>query len=201
MGGKRVLALVVLAVFACARPADAGWLDIIWEMTGPQMIGVGAGCEVSLARNGDWRCTVPFKRLPNRLGTADQKDDRWWLSAYTYYYWSTAHKDYDGFAVQGLGVDPMVSFAHYRSRVRITHGVGFTLQRFWSDDFATVGNAGLKIQPVTAEFRLGGTVKLELAYNLRVYWDGFESRPSIPPVLTKTSESERTHGVVVSLTF
>ena len=38
MGGKRVLALVVLGVLACARPADAGWLDIIWEMTGPRMI-------------------------------------------------------------------------------------------------------------------------------------------------------------------
>lgn len=198
MGSKRVLALVVFGVLACARPADAGWLDFIWEMTGPQMIGIGGGCEMSLARNGDWRCTVPFKRLPNRLSTSDQKDDRWWVSAYTYYYFSTSYNHYDANAVHGFGVDPMLSFAHYRGRVRITHGAGFTLQRFWSDDFQTVGNAGLKIQPVTAEIPVAGTVKMKLAYNLRVYWDGFESNP---PALTKTSASERTHGLVVSFTF
>jgi hypothetical protein len=141
---------------------------------------------------------VPFKRFPNRLGTSNQQDDRWWVSAYSYYYLSTSYNDYDANAVHGFGIDPMVSFAYYRRGVRITHGGGFTFQRFWSDDFATVGNAGLKIQPVTAEFPVGGTVKLKVAYNLRAYWDGFESNP---PALATKSESERTHGVVISFTF
>ena len=196
MGGKRVLALVVLGVFACARPADAGWLDIIWEMTGPRMIGVGAGCEVSL--NKHYRCTVPFTRLPDGLGRSNQDDDRWWVSAYGYYYWSAAYNNYNAYDVQGFGIDPMVSYSKFHGKVRITNGVGFTLQRFWSDDFPTVGNAGLKIQPVTAEFPLGGTLKLELAYNLRYYWDGFESAPHM---LRKKAASETVHGLVISFTF
>jgi hypothetical protein len=167
-------------------------------MTGPQMIGIGGGCEMSLARDGDWRCSVPFKRLPNRLGRSNQKDDPWWFSANAYYYLSTSYNDYDANAVHGFGIDPMVSYAYYRGGTRLTHGAGVTLQRFWSDDFSTVGNVGLKFQPVTAEFPLGGTAKVKLAYNLRVYWDGFESNP---PVMTKTSASERTHGLVVSFTF
>ena len=42
MGGKTVSwRSLVFGALACARPADAGWLDFIWEMSGPQMIGVG----------------------------------------------------------------------------------------------------------------------------------------------------------------
>ena len=55
---------MVLGVFACARPADAGWLDIIWEMTGPRMIGIGGECERSLKRDGEWRCILPLIGQP-----------------------------------------------------------------------------------------------------------------------------------------
>jgi hypothetical protein len=74
-----------------------------------------------------------------------------------------------------------------------------SLQRFWSDEFAeTVGNVSFKIQPVTAEVGVGGTAKLRLAYNLRYFWDGFNSAP---PGLSKSEQSEGTHGFVVSFTF
>jgi hypothetical protein len=37
-----------------------------------------------------------------------------------------------------------------------------------------------------------------LAYNLRYYWDGFESAP---PVLRKKAAAETVHGLVISFTF
>jgi hypothetical protein len=200
MAAKRVLALVVLAVLASARPANADWLDIIWEMTGPQMIGIGATCERSVRADGDWRCIVPFKRLGRPLGGARNEPLDWlWVSASAFYYVSTSHKGYGGGDVQGFGFDPMLVFSRFRGEdVRFTSGFGLSLQRFWSSDFDAVGNAGLKFQPVAVEFPVGGTAKAKLAYNLRYYWDGFESTP---PVLAKASLGEATHGIVFSVTF
>lgn len=200
MGRRRVRALVFLGVLTCARPADAGWLDFIWEMTGPQMIGIGGGCEKSL-QSGEWRCDVPGRRFPGVLGTRNQQDDRWWVKAYTYYYFSTSYNDYDAFHVQGVGFDPQLMVAYYpgeRDRVRITHAAGVSLQRFWSDEFAeTINSGSIKVQPIAAEFPFLGP-KLKLALNLRYYWDGFTS---LPPDMTRKEQSEGTIGFVASFTF
>jgi hypothetical protein len=199
MAGKRVLALVVLAVLASARPANADWIDFIWEMTGPQMIGFGAGCERSIRGSGAWQCDVPFKRFGPQLGASNDPDDWLWVTASAFYYVSTSHKGYGGGDVQGFGVDPMLVLSRFRGdKVRYTSGFGLSLQRFWSDDFESVGNAGLKLQPIAVELAAGGRAKVKIAYNLRYYWDGFESSP---PALEKRSEGEATHGLVLSVTF
>ena len=199
MGSKRVLALVVLGVLACARPADAGWLDIIWEMTGPRMIGIGGACERSIKRDGEWRCILPFIGAPRPGGRAPAAE--WfWVSAESYYYFSTAGNGYKAFDVQGFGFDPMLSLSQTSSKgVRVSSGVGLTLQRFWSSDFDAFNNAGFKFKPIAVEFPLPiKTARASIAYNLRYYWDGFESAP---PVLRKTDAPETVHGLVISFTF
>ena len=45
MGRRIVLVGTLLAALVGApRPSDAGLLEIIWEMSGPRMIGLGYGC-------------------------------------------------------------------------------------------------------------------------------------------------------------
>lgn len=198
MGGKRVLALVVLGMLACARPADAGWLDIIWEMTGPRMIGIGGACEKSIKRDGEWRCILPFIGQPRPGGAP--ADDWFWISAESYYYFSTAHNGFKAGRVHGFGVDPMLSLSRTSTRgVRVSSGLGFTLQRFWSSDFDAFGNAGYKFKPIAVEFPVPiGTARASVAYSLRYYWDGFESAP---PVFRKAEAAETVHGLVISFTF
>jgi hypothetical protein len=199
MGSRRVLALVVLVVLASARPADAGWLYFIWEMSGPQMIGIGGGCERSL-RSGEWRCDVPLRRFPDVIRTRNQADDRWWVKAYSYYYFSTSENQYDAGKVQGFGVDPQLMVAYYPGAgksVRVTHGAGVSYQRFWSEGFTDTVNAGsYKVEAVSAEFGTGA--KLKVAVNLRYWWDGFTS-PA--PNMTRQEKSEGTIGFVASFTF
>ena len=199
MGGKRVLALVVLGVFACARPADAGWLDFIWEMTGPRMIGIGGQCERSLKRDGEWRCILPLIGQPRPGGRAPA-DDWFWVSAESYYYFSTAGNGFKTGGVQGFGFDPMLSLSRTSTKgVRVSGGVGLTWQRFWSSDFDAFGNAGFKFKPIAVEFPIPiSTARASVAYNLRYYWDGFESAP---PVLRKKAAAETVHGLVISFTF
>lgn len=199
MGIRRVLALVILGVLMTARPAHADWWDFIWEMSGPQMIGIGGGCEWSL-QSDDWRCDIPLRRFPGALKTRDQKrDDHWWAKTDAFYYFSTAKNGYDPGNVYGFGVDPMVTYAYYGGGWRFSHGTGVSLQRFWSADFAeSINNVSFKIQLISAEVGIGGTAKLKLAYNLRYFWDGFASAP---PGLSRKEGSEGTQGFVISVTF
>ena len=198
MGIRRVLALAILAVLINARPAHADWWDFIWEMSGTQMIGIGVSCEWSLQSEA-WRCDIPLKRLPGVLRRDNQGKDHWWAKASSYYYFSTAKNGYDSGKVLGFGVDPMVVYAWYAGRWRITHGAGISLQRFWSADWVeSIDNVSYKIQPASAEVGIGGTAKLKLTYNLRYFWDGFASAP---PVMSRQEKSEGTQGFVISVTF
>ena len=194
MRSRRLLAFVVLAVLACARPAHAGWLDFIWELTGPQMIGFGGSCEMSLGRNGTWRCTVPLKALGSR-----SPGDHWfWISAESYYYFSLPHNGFEGGRVRMFTFDPMVSLSRRTGDTRVLSGLGLSLQRFSSADFDGFGNAAIKLRPIAVEFPAGNRLRVTVGYNLRYYWDGFESAP---PVLSKSDRAEVAHGLTFAFTF
>src|SRR5688572_25761864 len=107
MRSRRLLACVVLAMLAYARPAHAGWLDIIWEMTGPRMIGIGGECEIAIARNPDKGCILPLGRFPR---VQAPKEQWFYLSTEAFYYFSVPHKGFSTGEVQGFGVDPMLLF-------------------------------------------------------------------------------------------
>jgi hypothetical protein len=78
------------------------------------------------------------------------------------------------------------------------------LQRFWSDDFEAFGNSGFKFRPIAVEFPVGGPFRLNVAYNLRYYWDGFEAIPAgqgTPAVFRKADQPETVHGLGFTVTF
>jgi hypothetical protein len=220
MRSRRVGAFVVLAVLACARPADAGWLDFIWEMTGPRMIGFGVECEVGITRDPDKGCTIPFKTfLQTRDGKSrDSKDPWFWFSTGAFYYVSADHKGFSAGEAHAIGVDPMVLFSRIKDNeaersksIRVTAGAGLTLQRFWGDHFEAFGNTGFKFRPLAVEFPLGiGEIRVNVAYNLRYYWNGFEAIPAvdetpttprIPAIFRKVDQPETVHGFVIAFTF
>ena len=213
MVGRKVGAVVVLAVLACARPADAGWLDFIWEMTGPQMVGFGIECEVGIARNPDRGCIIPGWRFSNaNIARGEKPQDHWfWVSTGAFYYVST-DEEFTSSGVRGFGVDPMVLFSRFNDKrtIRVTAGAGLTVQRFWSDDFEAFGNSGFKFRPLAVDFPVAGRMRLNVAYNLRYFWDGFESSPAvegtpttprIPAVFRKGDQAETVHALGFTVTF
>lgn len=206
MGSRRLGALVVLAVLVFARPADAGWLDFIWEMTGPRMIGIGIDCEVGLARKPDKRCLTPLGRIPwPKVDDPDPQDHRFFFASEAFYYLSAPYKSFGWGEVQGVGVDPIVLFSRIRTNsVRLTSGAGFTVQRFWGDGFDAFGNIGLKFRPLGVDVPLPGDLRLNIAYNLRYYWDGFEVIPpagETPAAFRKVDQAEAVHGITIAIRF
>jgi hypothetical protein len=222
MRSRRVGAFVVLAVLACARPADAGWLDFIWEMTGPRMIGVGVECEVAIKSKRDKGCAIPGWRFQqfksDKPRDSKDPDPRFWFSTGAFYYVSADYKGFSAGEAHAIGVDPMVLFSRIKvnearrsKSIRVTAGAGLTLQRFWGDEFEAFGNTGLKFRPLAVDFPLPyKSLRVNVAYNLRYYWDGFEAipgvdetptTPRIPALFRKVDQPETVHGLVIAFTF
>src|SRR5687767_391565 len=90
MRATRVMWLALLGTLVTARPAPAGWLDIIWEMSGPRMAGVRVvGWELGLP-DRDSRWLIGFVQLPRpQLGDPPPPDHRFWLNTELYLYHST----------------------------------------------------------------------------------------------------------------
>ena len=107
--------------------ADAGLLDIIWDMSGPQMIGKGARCRVPVT-GGDTRCDIfSIRRGGDALDTITDRD--WWVNLEGAVYTSTGknegNTDYEAFRTFMLSFEPLVEVASKnRGTVRVFHGAG-----------------------------------------------------------------------------
>src|SRR5918996_6181486 len=76
-----LLWLTLLGVLAAPRGAHGSWLDIIWEMTGPRLYGIGIDCELGPGGNA---CVI-FPGFP--LGTRDTRRPVWFTLEARGYFW------------------------------------------------------------------------------------------------------------------
>ena len=165
-------ALVAGIVLVGAQNASAGIIDIIFEMSGPQMIGKGARCRVS-AMGGVTRCDL--FGIPR--GTSDpdiMTDKRWWVNLEGAFYTSTGknegNTDYEAFRTFMLSFEPLVEVASKNyGTVRVFHGIGLASHFLFGPDFDSFTNAGYKLRPIAVE--IGN--RWELALNVRLYPNGF----------------------------
>lgn len=152
--------------------ADAGLLDIIWDMSGPQMIGKGARCRV-WATGGDTKCDIfSIRRAGEPPDTITDRD--WWVNLEGAVYTSTGKNEgntnYEAFHTFMLSFEPLVEVASKNTgKVRLFHGAGLASHFLFGPDFRRFTNAGFKLRPVGVE--IGDD--WEVALNFRLYPDGF----------------------------
>jgi hypothetical protein len=208
---RPVLWLTLVGLLLVPTPARAGFWDIIWEMTGPQMIGFRLiELERGLIRREGAAPTSgrisplfvgPFAlRDGNRIG-----EHHWlWLVAESYAYQSTSRKsdELNLGTVWMLGLDPMLAFGRYmnNNKTRLHAATGFSFNQLFGTDIHPLPNYAIKVRPIGVDHRFENGWSLGIAYNLRIYPNGFEVGAN-PPSLTKGSKSERVQGFVIELSF
>ena len=211
MRAKLLLWIVTFAVLAFPKTSHAGILDVIWEMSGPQMLGIGLQCDFQLTGTSKPECLL----FGARLGGWESRQTRAvWLNLLTAAYFSTGRdgKEDDGQQIpfsggraRMIGVDPMLGIHLYSTGQHRFHvGTGLTVNRFFGPDIDAFTNVGIKLRPLGWDWDRGfrfwsRTWKLEAAYNLRIYPDGFDASPT--GGLASTSDPEAVHGFFVGLTF
>jgi hypothetical protein len=186
--------VALFAILGVPRPGHAGLADYIWEMSGPELWGLGFECDIWFAKNTPHCKFADLVRLTGR----DQSPKPIWVSVEATGYFSTTKDQNDiefgWFQTWMAGVDPMINVGGWRFlNGRAYHGAGGSFN-WLMGDFRPCGNQGWKIRPVVLRFG-----RWEYAYNLRLYRKGFDGDPSDPDHLSKGESSEVVHGFVVRL--
>ena len=190
------LSLVVTGMVVCVPvQARASFLDIIWEMSGPQMVGYGLLlCRVTIV-GSQTTCQVTEKRLGP--GATTIKERRTWVNLEGAVYVSTwknqGSTDYRAGRTFMASFEPALEVASKTSgRVRLFHGAGLTSHFLAGPDFRRFTNAGFKVRPIAFEFG----DHFEVAYNERYYPNGFAAYQfGIEGAVREDREFERTWGV------
>jgi hypothetical protein len=165
-------AVVLGAAITAPRDARAGIIEFIWEMSGPQMIGVLAECRLNFDGGGVDQCTAagfPF------AGEDTPRPRKLWLTLDAGVYFSTGHdvsgQDYEFGRTWMLSFDPMIEIQTVsRPKFAMYHGVmGVSYNFLFGEGFRKFTNVALKVRPI-------GVIianRVNVAYNLRLYPNGF----------------------------
>jgi hypothetical protein len=193
----RTFGIALLALLAFPRAGSADLIDFIWEMSGPQMIGVGLlHCEYDLQDSGH-RCHLS--------GYEGQRHGVWRLELDAYAYGSTGKssgtRDFQWFRTGMVAVEPMLevrSCCTDEGSFSVHHGVGLAYNFLYGRHFSRFNNVGIKITPIGITFK-----KFSAAYNVRVYPHGFTPDEfGFGPRLSDLSRPHETlHGFSVDYGF
>jgi len=170
--------IILATLLAFPGIARASIIDVIWRMSGPQLVGAVLHCEYDpqfKGGSGETRneCRILDKKF---AGTLQDRDMRfWWVSLDTGAYTSTGKDaeghDYEAFKNNMVAFEPMLELGYkVGTHVRLHHGVaGLSYGVLFGPEFGTFDKAGLKFRPI------GVTVnrKFNISYTLRVYPNGF----------------------------
>jgi hypothetical protein len=182
--------IVLAAVLASPQLASASIIDFIWEMSGPQMIGVPIYCDIDL-RTDEKECRIGGIRLPSPKLTTVEKAAReredyrafratrtFWLSMQGGVFASTTKdsdmSEFEAWKVQMLSWEPMLGYRSFSSaseRFVIDHGLaGVSYFILFGSDFKRFHNVGFKFTPIGVTYRW-----VNVSYNVRLFPSGFTS--------------------------
>jgi len=174
-----VCCAVICATLIFPRQAHAGLADIIWEMSGPQMVGLMLRCRVPFG-GGATSCSIAAAQQAVDGGVKK----KWvWLSVEGGAYVSTGHNsggiDYEFGRIGMFTFEPMVEFLGTgdigAASMKGDHagavyfGIGPMINRFVVKGPApSFWKHGVKLRPIAIAFS-----RWALEYNIRIYNDGF----------------------------
>ncbi len=154
-------AMAFITVLMMSRVSTAGVLDVIWEMSGPRMIGVGVSCRLSF--DGQYKDCTP---VAARSGKPEEHKP--WFVAEGTFYFSIPHNGFGWFDAFMVAAEPLVEFPWVSREWLVYSGVGASYDVLFGPGFSAFDNAGVKIRPIAVE-RNGWGVQ----YHVRVYPDEF----------------------------
>src|SRR4051812_16331732 len=141
---KSVLAILLLSVVLAPRASEAGLGEVIWGLSGPQLLGVGFGCRFSFA-DGHRQCQAGSPpTVPLRAAELQPKLKPFFSLGGSYF--RSTGKDSDTATyklgeVEMLAFEPAVSFStapRMPSNWRFYHGGRISVHFFFGPKFFAV---------------------------------------------------------------
>lgn len=164
------IGLFIAVLLGLPRSSDAGILEFIWEMSGPQLIGYGHSCRLPLGTK-PVGCQVDVAR-----DSPDGPNRRAFLVLQGAAFFSTSRDSktvkYEWFDVGMFAFEPTVMVASKmpssRDGVRVAHGSGITYNFLFGRDFDSFDKFGILIVPFEVTYR-----NMAVAAKVRIYPNGF----------------------------
>jgi hypothetical protein len=176
----------VMALLGMPRPGEAGLIEFIWKMSGPQFLGLGAGCtfDTKLVRQNCKLGTAAFKlqqeRDRRRFANLREQTFRGpFIFVGGELQFSTGLNDADGtdYKVGQIwrgALTPALSFwAFDVKQTPIYVGAGVSWDLLFGKDFSAFDKFAITVTP--AEALLGRSKKHSVALKLRIYPNAYTS--------------------------
>jgi hypothetical protein len=193
--------IALVALFVLPRAANAGIIDFIWEMSGPQMVGGGFACRWTGSDTMPQECRAGSAL---KLATGEPKEP--WFKPPFYlglagnYHFSTGKNsgdiDYRFFRHHMFSLEPTVDIRSYErgQDFRLYQGGGLTFHYVFGVGHKPFIKPGFKLTPIAVEYK-----RWSAAVNVRLYPDGFtpDQFGKAPP-LQSDRPREFTFGAGVS---
>jgi len=197
-----VLGMLLFALLGMPRTSNAGILELIWEMSGPQMVGLGYGCLYSLK---------PVKQDHCRIGStffspAMQKKNvnrGPYLALGASIFGSTgrdsATQGYDWGEIWMLALEPGLAVRSYEcgpnSEVQVHHGVGISYDLMFGRDIRRFDKFAITVTPIDVVLK-----RVAVGIKLRMYPNGFTDDEFKPgPTISQNRPFEATLGFTFSV--
>jgi hypothetical protein len=168
------------ALLAFPHVSDASIWDIIWSMSGPQMVGVVFHCEYDVQGVDPTKDTIECRALDKLVmfETAPRRLRRIWLTLDANLYTSTGRNsesnEFEAFKNFMIAFEPLVEVRSFTSdrgngNLSFHHGLGGLSYDFlFGSDYQAFDKAGFKFRPIGLTYK-----KFNASYTLRVYPNGF----------------------------
>ena len=203
---------ILASLLAVPRIASAGIGEVILELSGPKMFGLGLECRLLLS--GDWEsCKVSTPA--GLLVGENQPNRKMWLALGGSFYWSLNStvngQDYGTGEVKMWSLDPMLEIESKSwgdpndLRLQIYHGIlGVSYNLLHGEHFPTFTNAALKVRPFGIVVPVSSNWGIDFSYNIRLYPNAFTAedfgRVTVPG-FEPGAGTEAVQSFVVGLRF
>ena len=197
--GRRIALVgsLLIGLVAIPRPSEAGLLELIWELSGPQMLGAGYSCMYSLPTLEREQCRAPAGLVQ---GTSHSEKGRVFLVLGGSIFASTgkdsATQSYDWGEIWMLALEPGVAFRSWENpakTIQVHHGVGISYDVLFGGDIRRFDKFAFTVTPIDFAYK-----RVAVGMKYRLYPNGFtddEFKPGPQVSMNRPFES------VFSVTF
>jgi hypothetical protein len=187
MMGRRiaVVGTLLIALLGAPRPSEAGLLEIIWEMSGPQMLGFALGCLYSPSTKKFEQCRIGENPTAQYMSAkADTDRPKTFIGFSGGIYGSTGvdsgTQEYKWWEIGMVELGTGLSFRSFDptdNHVRVQHGFGVVYERLFGRGIENFNNGAIHpfnkfaftVTPVDVTIN----DKVAFGIKLRLYPHGF----------------------------
>lgn len=198
---KLALCVFVVALFGMPRTGHAGILELIWELSGPQLIGGGLSCLYSFPKPTLEECrlgssptlqAIQMRTLHKRFPLFFVLGGSGFISTPR-----DTNNNYEWFDVNMVAVDGGLFTFTKPTSLRIGHGAGLSVNHFFGRNFRPFQTFAFTFTPI----ELSGD-HFAIGLKVRLYPDGFtDDQFGFAPPFIGDRPSEVTWGGSFSIVW